>query len=148
MRIILTKDVANLGNKGDIVEVANGYARNFLIPSNSAIVSTKGAELQAETMKKARAAKMAKLKVEADALAAKITSDTIEIPAKAREDGKLFGSVNSQNIVSVLNKQFSLSLTKNEVLLEAPIKEVGEAKVQVVLHEDVTQEITVNITQS
>lgn len=145
MKVILTQDVQKLGNKGDVVDVAKGYARNYLIPQNVAILATRGAEKQAELLKQSRQAKQAKLKVTAEELAQKLASQTVEISAKVRENGKLFGSVGVQNIVIAINNQFETNIDKADVLLENPIKEIGESEVSVVLHEEVTQPVTISV---
>jgi large subunit ribosomal protein L9 len=145
MKIILTDDVHNLGNKGDVVEVAKGYARNYLLPRNFAILATKGAQKQAELLTQSRQTKQSKLKVEAEEIAKKLESLVVEVAAKSRDGGKLFGSVGPQNIAIAINEQVETFINKSQVTIEAPIKEVGEYTANVVLHEEITQEIKITV---
>jgi len=141
MEIILKQDVHNLGSKDDVVVVKNGYARNFLIPKGFAMMATPSAKkVLAENIKQ-RAHKEAKIKAEAEKLAAKMTGLKLIIGAKTSSTGKIFGSVNTIQIAEALQTNGFEIDRKNIRLQEEQIKEVGTYKAKVKLHKDVHVDI-------
>lgn len=148
MKIVLRDDVDNLGRKGDVVDVADGYARNFLVPRGLAMKATKGVVQQAEAMRRSRAAREVRDRESAQAAAAAIAGMRLEITARAGEGGKLFGSVTAADVVEALQAQKSVEVDRRKVGLDEPIKEIGETEVEVRLHPDVTAVFTVVVVGS
>jgi len=143
MQIILLEKVANLGNLGDVVQVKNGYARNFLIPTRAARRATTAAiaefEAKRADLERAAAEKLA----EAQALAEKMTGRTVHITQKAGVDGRLFGSVTNNDIAEALTR-IDFKVLKSQVRLpNGPLKTVGEHLVMVAPHSDVVVEVKV-----
>ena len=142
MKVILTKDVQNLGNSGDIKDVASGYARNFLIPGGYAEVITKSAIEQAEKIKieKEKVAKEGLKSIEK--IAEKLEEVSITIKAKADDSGKLYAAVKSEEILkSLTGKGFSVD--KNKIIIKEPIKEVGEYEVIIILKHELEARLNV-----
>ncbi len=144
MKIILKEDVHGLGYKDDILTVKDGYGRNFLIPTGKAILATPSAEKVLAEELKQRAHKLAKIKADAEALAAKLNETSVTIATKASEAGKVFGSVTSMQIAAELEKQ-GISIDKRTIALKEAIKELGTVKVAVKLHREVSAEVTINV---
>jgi large subunit ribosomal protein L9 len=141
MEIILKQDVNNLGSKGDIVIVKDGYARNFLIPKGLATMATVSAKkVLAEDIKQ-RAHKEAKIKAEAEKVAAKMNGIKLTIGAKTSSTGKIFGSVNTIQIAEALHTQGFEVDRKNIRLQEEQIKEVGTYQAKIKLHREIYVEI-------
>ena len=130
--------------KDDVVEVKNGYGRNYLIPQGKAVIATPSALKVLAENQRQRAHKLAKIKADAEALAAKLNEANITIAAKASEAGKVFGSVTSMQIAEELEKQ-GISIDKRTIVLKEALKELGTVKVAVKLHREVSAEITVNV---
>ena len=147
MKVILTQDVPNLGNTGDICEVRDGYARNFLIPKMLACVADAANIRRYETQKKAEAAKRAKLQSEAEHLQKKLAKLSVTIEAKAGEEEKLFGSVTSEEIVDALKTQHDIEIDRHQIVLEEPIKKLGLYKVPVHLLGEIKAELKVWVVQ-
>jgi len=146
MKIILQKPVEKLGNPGDVAEVADGYARNYLIPRGMAIQAEKGAVRQAELFKKQHAARVGKQKGEFEALASKlIAAGPLQIGARAGEEGKLFGSVTAADIAEAVSTQAGYELDRRDVHLDEPIRSVGTHEVRVKLFHDVEPILTVDV---
>lgn len=141
MEIILKEDMHNLGNKGDIITVKNGYARNYLIPRGYAVAATKSAKKMYEEIARQRAHKEEKLKLEAEEQAKKLDDINIVLGAKTSSKGKIFGSINTIQIAEELNKQGLEVDRKNIFIKEEPIKEVGKYTATIKLHKDVSREI-------
>jgi len=148
MKIVLRDDVENLGRKGDVVDVADGYARNFLVPRGLAMKATKGVVQQAEAMRRNRAAKEVRDRDAAQANAAAIAGMRLEITARAGDGGKLFGSVTAADVAEALLAQKAVEVDRRKVGLDEPIKEIGETEVEVRLHPDVTATLTVVVAGS
>lgn len=148
MKIILLEDVKSLGKAGDIVEVSNGYARNMLLPKKLGVeASTKN--LNDLKLKKAHEEKVAAENLaQAKELGEKIENARIEIPIKAGENGKVFGSVSSKEIAEAVKDQLGVELDKKKILLSSPIKELGDHTIQVKLHPKVTAGIVVSVIKS
>jgi len=144
MRLILRDDVDGLGHRGDIVEVADGYGRNYLVPNGLAMRATSGAERQAESMARARAAQDAEERTAAEALAGRLAGTTVVIPAKAGPEGKLFGSVSTVDVVRALEAA-GVEVDKASVELDEPVKEVGDVEVPLRLHAEVSVPVTVQV---
>ncbi len=138
MKVILTQVIPKLGKQGQVVNVADGFARNYLFPRRMALVATKG-QLKALELRNARmATKVAEARSHAEALKEKLNDQLIRIEGKAGKEGtKLFGAVTSQDIVDLIHQQFGLSLDKRQIGLLQPIKRLGQYKIQVDLHQDV-----------
>jgi large subunit ribosomal protein L9 len=143
MKIVLRDDVENLGQKGDVVDVADGYARNYLVPRGLAMKATKGVVAQAEAMRRNRAAKEARDVDAAQSQAAQLEGARIEIPARAGEGGKLFGSVTATDVADAIQAQRGIEVDRRRVGLDEPVKELSEVEVVVKLHSDVAATVTV-----
>jgi large subunit ribosomal protein L9 len=146
MKVILREDVSNLGNIGEIVNVANGYARNYLIPRNMAVEANPRNVRQFEHIKRVVAAKAEKVKKEKRSMAEQLTSLRLTFKSKAGEDGKLFGSITSMDIQKELGIQ-GIELDRKKIHLDSPIKRLGEHTVHVKLHSDITADIQVEVVQ-
>jgi large subunit ribosomal protein L9 len=145
VKVVLRDDVANLGQKGDVVDVADGYARNFLVPRGFAIKAESGVVKQAEAMRRNRSARELRDRVTAQALADRFTGRTLSVPARAGEGGKLFGSITSSDIVAALQAQFGVELDRRRLALDEPLKELGTVELPVRLHTDVVATLTVDV---
>lgn len=145
MEIILKQDIDGLGYKGDIVTVKDGYARNYLIPKEQAIIATESAKKIHEENKRQRAHKEEKIKNEAEEIASKLADVNIKIGAKTSSSGKIFGSVNTIQIAEALRKE-GFDLDRKHISIEGDqVKEVGKYKATVKLHKEVKAEIDFEI---
>ncbi len=144
MDIILREDVEKLGTRGQVVKVAAGYARNFLLPKRLAVAATEANKKIVEQERHAHLRKEAKLKGEAEDLSKLLAGVAVTIAQKAGEADQLFGSVTAKDIVEALEKQ-NYTIDRRKIHLEEPIKQLGEFKVPVRLHREVTTEITVTV---
>jgi large subunit ribosomal protein L9 len=147
MKVILKQDVENLGDAGEIVEVADGYGNNFLMPRGLAMRATKGALADAEAIGRSRAKREARNIEEANELKSLLESRTVAIPAKAGEDGTLYGSVGNANIADAVKAQIGHPLDRRRVEVDKPLKELGDHEVTVKLHAQVTATLRVAITR-
>ena len=148
MRVILRSDVDGIGKKGDIVDVADGHARNFLIPRGLALRSSKGAESQAAAMRRSRDLRDAADREAAETIATRLVPQTFTISARAGSEGKLFGSVTAADIVAAVQAQAGVELDRRKLHLDDPIREVGTHRVSVKLHADVEFPVTLEITRA
>jgi large subunit ribosomal protein L9 len=146
MEIILREDIDKLGVRGDVVNVASGYARNFLLPKKMAVAATDSNRKIVEQERQAHLRKEAKQIGEAQELAKLVGSVTVTISRKAGENDQLFGSVTAADISDALTAQH-YNVERRKIHLEDPIRTLGEHKVSVRLHREVTAEITVNVTR-
>jgi len=146
VKVILRDTVDGLGRKGDICDVADGYARNFLVPKGLAIKATKGSEGQAEAMRRTEALRSAADRDDAERVAAVLGPAVVTITAKAGEGGRLFGSVTTSDIIEAIEKQVGAVIDRRSLALESPIKELGRHEVAGSLHPDVEFSITVEVT--
>lgn len=144
MKVILKEDMENLGNFGDAVKVANGYARNYLIPRGMAVEASEGSLKQFESQKEARTKKVSKQKGDAEKLAGEISLLQLDFQRKAGEDDKLFGSVTSMDIESALGGK-GYRIDRKNILLPEPIKTLGVFTVSVRLHPEVKAEFKVSV---
>ncbi|MCM8815111.1 MAG: 50S ribosomal protein L9 [Candidatus Omnitrophica bacterium] len=147
MRIILIKDVKNLGTQGDVVEVKNGYARNYLIPRGFAIEASKENLRKVEEIKKATVARKERLLKEAEALRKQLNRISVAVEARAGEEEKLFGSVTADDIVNSLKNQHDIELDKHQIKIEEPIKKLGIYKIPVHLIGEINAELKVWVVQ-
>jgi len=145
MKVILSDDVETLGKKGDVVSVADGYARNFLVPKGLAMHATKGALKQAGVMQRARAERDEREKEEAAAKVARLGSSPVYISARAGEGGRLFGSVTNSDVARAIEDQLEEVIDRRHVRLEDPIRSLGTHQVEVKLHEEVNALVTVEV---
>ena len=145
MKVVLRSDVPNVGKRGDMVDVANGFARNFLIPGGQAIAATDGIKLQADSMRRKRDLSDAKDREAAEVVARTLVPAVIKISAKAGAEGKLFGSVTTSEIVHAVQEQTGIELDRRKLHLNDAIKSVGTHEVPVQLHSDVKFQITVEV---
>jgi large subunit ribosomal protein L9 len=148
VRVILRHDVPSVGKRGDICEVSNGYARNFLLPKQLAMVATDGAVAQAAAMRRARDVRDAADRSAAEEVARRLVPKVITIPAKAGSEGRLFGSVTSADVVDAVAEQAGIELDRRKLLLSDPIKSLGTHSVAVRLHPDVEFPVTVEVVAS
>ncbi len=148
MRIVLRADVDNVGKKGDIIDVADGFARNYLLPKGHAIRATTGIVGQATAMRRSRDLKDAKDREAGETIARKLVPMVIKVTARAGGEGKLFGSITSQDVVTAVAEQAGVELDRRKVHLDDPIRTVGTHEVPVKLHSDVQFRITVEVTKS
>jgi large subunit ribosomal protein L9 len=145
MEVILKKDVKGTGKEGDVVKVSDGFARNKLIPGGLAVEATE-ANKRAIAREKAKAAeKYAQDKEAAEQLAAKLTAAPVVVKTKVGDNGKLFGSITSMDIAQAVSEQLGTEVDKKKIVLDKPIKEVGETEVTVKLFQDVAAKVKVVI---
>jgi large subunit ribosomal protein L9 len=145
MRLILTSDVERLGRKGEVVEVAEGYARNFLLPRKKAVKATDGAVRTAEELRRARDESERKAKEEAERVATQLVGTRVVIAAQAGDEGKLYGSVGITDVVEGIRKFTGVELDRKVIQLDSPIRDIGLHEVQIHLHSDVQFPITLDV---
>ena len=146
MEVILREDIERLGNRGQVVKVADGYARNFLLPKRLAVAATDANRKIVEQERQAHLRKEAKQKGEAEDLAKLVNGVSLTIVQKAGENDQLFGSVTSKDIVEGLAAQ-NFEIDRRKIHLDEPIKQLGDYKIPVRLHKDVTAEIAVHVVK-
>ena len=138
MKVILQQDVRGQGKKGQLNEVAEGYARNFLLPRKLAVVATAANMNTMKMQEKARKAEEARLRAEAEAAAAQLKGASVKLTAKAGANGKLFGAVTAKEIAEGLKTQHGIDLNKQKIVLEEPIKAFGTYELKVKLGFEIT----------
>jgi large subunit ribosomal protein L9 len=146
MDVILREDIDKLGARGQVVQVASGYARNFLLPKRLAVAATEANKKIVEQERQSHLRKEAKQKTEAEDLGKMMAGVTVTISQKAGENDQLFGSVTSKDVAEAL-EQKNFTIDRRKIQLDEPIKQLGEHKVVVRLHRDVTAEVTVNVVR-
>ena len=146
MEVILKEDVPKLGNRGDVVKVAEGYGRNFLLPRKLAIEATVANKAVIEQMKAAAVRRSAKEKSEAEALAKQFDGVSVSFTRRSGENDQLFGSVTSSDIAEALEKK-SFNLDRRKIQLHEPLRTLGEFTVPIKLHKDVTTHLKVVIAK-
>ena len=144
MKILLRADVDGLGRTGDIVDVARGHARNYLLPRGLAVVASSGVTAQAEAMQKKRALKAVEDKADAEEIVSRLNGIIIQISANASEAGKLFGSVGVVEIAQALQDQVGLEIDRKDISGET-VKEIGTHQFTLNLHPEVEMQITVDV---
>lgn len=147
MEVILQQDVKGLGKKGDVVNVADGYGRNFLLPRGLAVPATAGNLRQVDLEKETQKQKRERELKEAEEVAARLQGQKLQITTKVGESGKLFGSITSQEIAERLQRQYKVEIDKRKIDLEEPIKSVGKHPIKIKLHPKVQVEIIVQVTE-
>ncbi len=149
MRVVLRSDLDKVGKRGDIVDVADGYARNFLLPKGHAIKANSGVQAQANAMRRARDLKDAKDREAAELVARKLVPMVIRIPARAGSgnQAKLFGSVTAGDIADAVSDQAGITIDRRRLHLDEPIKSLGTHEVPVKLHSDVEFRVTVEVVR-
>jgi large subunit ribosomal protein L9 len=146
MEVILREDIDKLGTRGQLVKVASGYARNFLLPNKMAVAATESNKKIVEQERQAHLRREAKAEGEAKDLGKMLGAVAITIAQKAGENDQLFGSVTSKDIAEALEKQ-GYTIERRKIVLDEPIKTLGEFKVPVRLHREVSAEITVHVVK-
>ena len=146
MKIILTQEVSGLGAPGDIVEVKNGYGRNYLLPQGFAIAWTKGAEKQVTVIKRARSAREIRDLGHANEVKGQLENLTVKLAVRAGEGGRLYGSVTPAEVADAVTKAGGPSLDKRRLELPGHVKSVGDYKVQIKLHPEVAASFTLKVT--
>ena len=145
MKLILTRDVPNLGAPGDSVEVKDGYGRNYLVPQGLAIAATRGAEKQVANIRRVRAARTVRDTAHANEIKQALQTLSLSLPAHAGENGKLFGSVTTADIVAAISKAGGPKLDKRSVHIPHAIKNLGAHPVTVKVHGDVEVNLSVTV---
>ena len=147
MKVILQQDVRGQGKKGQLVEVSDGYARNFLLPKKLAVPATAENVNTMKQQEKARQAQMAAEKAEAQALAEKMQGIQVKLAAKAGEGGRLFGAVTSKEIAEALSAQFGLNIAKTKLVLDEPIKSCGGYQIKAKLGYEIVGTVNVLVVE-
>ena len=148
MDLILRSDVAGVGKKGDVIEVADGYARNYLLPKGLAFTASKGAQAQAEAMRRSRDIKDASARAAAEDVAKTLVPTTITITAKAGPEGRLFGSGTSTEIAEAILAQTGIEIDRHDLALDEAIKAVGSYTVPAKLHHDVEFPVRIEVSEA
>ena len=147
MKLILTQEVGGLGSAGDIVEVKDGYGRNFLIPRGFAIRWTKGGERTVESIRKARSSREVRDLDHAQEIKARLEGTTVNLPVRAGEGGRLFGAVTVNDIAGAINTAAGEkdAIDKRKIIVGNPIKSLGSHQVTVKVHDDVDATVNLNV---
>jgi large subunit ribosomal protein L9 len=148
VKVVLRADVTDVGKRGDIVNVADGFARNYLIATGRAIRATDGIVAQAASMRRSRDITDANDRGAAEAVAQQLVAQVISIPARAGREGRLFGSVTASDIVGAVENQSGIAIDRHKLVIREPIKAVGVHTVSVRLHVDVEFELSVDVVAS
>ena len=146
MKLILTQEVSGLGAPGDVVDVAAGYGRNYLLPRGFAMPWTRGAEKQVELIKRARAVREIRTLEDAQAAAARLEKLTVRLKRRAGSNGRLFGSVGPADIAAAVRDAGGPEIDRRKIVVSDPIKSAGSHQVQVRLHPDVSASVNIEIT--
>lgn len=144
-KLILTNEVAGLGSAGDVIEVKNGYARNYLVPQGFAVVWTRGGEKQVASIRAARESRAIHDHEEAVALKNTLESSKVKLPVKAGKEGRLFGSVKTSDVADAVAAAGLGDLDKRKIHITTPIKAVGEHEATIRLRDDLTAVITLQV---
>jgi large subunit ribosomal protein L9 len=145
---VLRADVTGVGKRGDIVDVADGYARNFLVPKGRAMRATPGVTAQAAAMRKARDVQDARQREGAENVARQLVPAAIRIPVRAGAEGRLFGSVTTADVAQAVTEQAGVELDRRRLVLEEPIKTLGIHEITVKLHPEVEFQLTVEVVSA
>ena len=145
MKVILRSNVEGVGYTGDVVEVANGYAQNFLMPKGLAMRATEGAVSQAAAMKRSRDLQDLKQREVAEEAAQRLEAVSISIEARVGQDDQLYGSVTTSDIAEAVQAQTGIELDRRNMSLEAPIRQVGTHQVEMRLHPEVRAQLTIEV---
>ena len=145
MKVILKDNIKGVGKKNEVINASDGYARNFLFPKNLAVEATPENMQKLNSQKQAKQYKKDVEKEQAQAIAQKLETITVEIKVQAGENGKIFGSVSSKEIAESLEKQYKITIDKKRIEVKEPIKVLGARTVEVKLFEGVTGKIKINV---
>ena len=148
MKLILTHEVDTLGAPGDVVEVKDGYGRNFLMPRGYAVRWTKGAAKQIDSLKKAREVREVRDLGHAEQIRDQLQNLTVQLPARAGETGRLFGAVTVSDIAAAIKSAGGPDVDRRRIQVAQPIKSLGTHEVTVPVHDDVAATVTVEVVQS
>ena len=146
MKLLLRSDVNGVGKKGDVVEVADGFGRNYLLPKGFAVLATRGGEAQAASMRRSRDQRDAADRSAASDIAAKLVPAVIAMTARAKAEGDLFGSVSVSDVVEAVAAQTGIELDRHSIHIDEAIKTVGTHSVSARLHPEVQFQITVEVS--
>lgn len=145
MKIILTQEVDGLGAAGDVVEVKNGYGRNYLLPQGFAIRWTRGAQSEADAIKKARSARAVRDEAHAAEIKGKLEKAPVDVKVKAGQGGRLFGAVTVGDVAEALGEVAGESIDKRTIVLGGAIKTLGAHQVSIKLHDEVSAAVALNV---
>jgi len=148
MKLILTQEVDGLGSPGDIVEVKDGYGRNYLVPRGVAVRWTRGGQKQVDSIKAARAKKAVRDQSHAEEIAAKLQAGTVDVKVRAGTAGRLFGTVTPGDVATALEAVAGEAVDKRLIVITNPIKTLGAHQVSVKLHEEVSAQVDLNVIPS
>ena len=147
MKVMLTKDVENIGRAGEIKDVADGFGRNYLIPRKLAVLAGRGAEGEARRIKDAAARRESKEQEAARELAEEIDNKTVVVRLKVGAEDKVFGAITSEDIAKAIKQQHQVEVDRRRIELKEPLKQLGEHKVPLRLHRDVEARVNLIITR-
>lgn len=145
MKLILTQEVDGLGSPGDVVEVKDGYGRNYLIPRNVAVRWTRGGQKQVDSIKAARASRSVRDHDHAEQIKAKLEAAAIDVKVRAGANGRLFGTVTPSDLADALTEVVGESLDKRTIVVTNPIKSLGAHTIAVKLHDESTATVALNV---
>ncbi|HWB89620.1 MAG TPA: 50S ribosomal protein L9 [Acidimicrobiia bacterium] len=145
MKLILTDDVTDLGKRGDVVDVTDGYARNFLLPKRKAIKANEGALAQAETIRVARLEAERRAKEAAENIATQLVGSRVVLAAQAGDEGQLYGSIGVGDIVEGIKRFTGIELERSQIAIDKPIKAIGLHEITIEAHPEVEFPLTVDI---
>jgi large subunit ribosomal protein L9 len=145
MKLVLTQDVADLGHTGDVVDVAEGYGRNYLLPRSMAIKATAGALRDAHTLREAREAAEAVARETAEQVAQALADTTVVVAARAADEGKLFGSIGARDVAEAIAKYTGVVVPAEQIRMAGPIKEIGLHEVIVTPYRDIEAKLTLDV---
>ena len=148
MKVILQQDVRGQGKKGQMTEVAEGYARNYLLPRKLAVPATADAMNTMRLQEKAKKAEEARLKAEAEAMVEKLKGAVVKVGAKAGANGKLFGAVTAKEVSEALQSQYGIELAKQKIVMEEPIKSFGTYELKAKLGFEITATVYVVVSEA
>lgn len=145
MKLILTADVAELGNKGDVVDVADGYARNYLLPRSLGVKASGGNLKQAEAMREARLEAETRAREEADRIKDALTGTRVVIAARAGDEGKLFGSIGPGDVAQAIKTFVGLDVERSAIVVQPPIRAIGLHEITVRTHPEVEFQVALDV---
>ncbi len=148
MKLILTQEVTGLGAPGDVVEVKDGYGRNYLIPRGLGIRWTRGGQKQIDSIKSARASRAVRDNEHAAQVKSKLEAQPVSVQVRAGESGRLFGSVTTAEIAEAISATAGESVDKRTLVIDNPIRSLGNHQVSVKLHDDVSAAVTLNVVKA
>lgn len=145
MKIILMDTVADLGQKGDVVDVADGYARNYLLPKSLAVKASRGALKQADALRVAREEAERKAREELDRLKSMLVGTRVVIAARAGDEGKLFGSISNGDVSEAIKRFIGVEVDRKKIQIEEPIRSIGLHEVKITLHAEVSFPLSLDV---